>query len=160
MEVFAPVARMDTIRLVLVLATQNRQSLFQLDVKSAFLHGELNEEVYVEQPLGYIVKEAESKVYHLRRALYGLKQAPRAWYSRIEAYFLKEEFEKCPQEHTLFIKKSSQGTLLFVCLYVDELIYTGNDDTLLSSIKHFMMKEFDMMDLGRMRYFLGLEVLQ
>jgi len=60
----------------------------------------------------------------------------------------------------LFIKKSSQGTLLFVCLYVDELIYTGNDDTLLSSIKHFMMKEFDMMDLGRMRYFLGLEMLQ
>jgi hypothetical protein len=100
-------------------------------------------------------------VYRLRRALYGLKQASRAWYSRIEAYFLKERFEKCPYEHTLFIIKSSQGTsLLLMCLYVDDLIFTGNDETLFSSFKHSMMKEFNMTDLGRMRYFLGLEVLQ
>ena len=78
MEVFAPVARMDTIRPVLALAAQKGWSLFQLDVKSAFLHGELKEEVYVEQPSGYVVKGAEEKVYRLRRALYGLKQAPRA----------------------------------------------------------------------------------
>jgi hypothetical protein len=90
MEVFAPVARMDTIRLVLALTAKKGRSLFQLDVKSAFLYGELNEEVYVEQPSGYIVKEAENMVYNLRRALYGLKQAPWAWYSHIEAYFLKE----------------------------------------------------------------------
>jgi hypothetical protein len=90
MEVFAPVACMDTIRLVLALTAKKGRSLFQLDVKSAFLYGELNEEVYVEQPSGYIVKEAEIMVYNLRRALYGLKQAPRAWYSHIEAYFLKE----------------------------------------------------------------------
>jgi hypothetical protein len=96
MEVFAPVARMDIIRLVLALASQKGWSLFQLDVKSAFLHSELNKEVYVEQPPGYIVKEVENKVYHLRRALYGLKQAPRVWYISIEAYFLKEGFEKCP----------------------------------------------------------------
>jgi len=84
------VARMDTIRLVLALTAKKGRSLFQLDVKSAFLYGELNEEVYVEQPSGYIVKEAENMVYNLRRALYGLKQAPRTWYSHIEAYFLKE----------------------------------------------------------------------
>ena len=83
-------ARMDTIRLVLALTAKKGRSLFQLDVKSAFLYGELNEKVYVEQPSGYIVKEAEIMVYNLRRALYGLKQAPRAWYSHIEAYFLKE----------------------------------------------------------------------
>jgi len=160
-EVFASVARMDTIHLILALAAQKGWSLFQLDVKSAFLHGELNKEVYVEQPPGYIVKGEENKVYRLRRALYGLKQAPRAWYSRIEAYFLKEGFEKCPYEHTLFIKKASHSTsLLLVCLYVDDLIFTGNDETLFSSFKYFMMKEFDMTDLGRMRYFLGLEVLQ
>jgi len=81
---------MDTIRLVLALTAKKGRSLFQLDVKSAFLYGELNEEVYVEQPSGYIVKEAENMVYNLRRALYGLKQAPRTWYSHIEAYFLKE----------------------------------------------------------------------
>jgi hypothetical protein len=80
--------------------------------------------------------------------------------SRIEANFLKEGFEKCPYEYTLFIKKTSQGTLLLVCLYVDDLIFTGNDETLFSYFKHSMMKEFDMTDLGRMQYFLGLEVLQ
>ena len=117
--------------------------------------------MYVEQPPGYIVKGEENKVYRLRRALYDLKQAPHAWYNRIEAYFLKEGFEKCPYEHTLFIKKSTHGTsLLLVCLYVDDLIFTGNDEILFSSFKHSMMKEFDMTDLGRMRYFLGLEVLQ
>jgi hypothetical protein len=92
--------------------------------------------------------------------LYGLKHAPRAWYSRIEAYFLKEGFEKCPYEHTLFIKKSQGTSLLLVCLYVDDLIFTGNDEALFSSFKLSMMKEFDMTDLGRMRYFLGLEVVQ
>ena len=99
-------------------------------------------------------------MHRLRRALCGLKQAPRAWYSRIESYFLKEGFEKCPYEHTLFLKRSSQGMFLLVCLYVDDLIFTGNDETLFSSFKHSMMKEFEMTDLGRMRYFLGLEVLQ
>ena len=99
-------------------------------------------------------------MYRLRRALYGLKQAPRAWYSRIESYFLKEGFEKCPYEHTLFLQRSSQGMFLLVCLYVDDLIFTRNDESLFSSFKHSMMKEFEMTDLGQMRYFLGLEVLQ
>ena len=107
-----------------------------------------------------MVKGAEKKVYRLRRALYDLKQAPRAWYNRIESYFLKEGFQKCPYEHTLFLKRSSQGMFLLVCLYVDDLIFIGNDETLFSSFKHSMMKEFEMMNLGRMRYFLGLELLQ
>jgi len=160
MEVFAPVARMDTIRLILALAAQKGWSLFQLDVKSAFLHGELNKEVYIEQPPGYVIKGAEKKVCSLRRALYGLKQAPRAWYNRIESYFLKEGFEKCPYEHTLFLKKTEEGTFLIVCLYVDDLIFTGNNEKMFNSFKQSMMKEFDMTDLGRMRYFLGLEVFQ
>ncbi|RVW64797.1 Retrovirus-related Pol polyprotein from transposon TNT 1-94 [Vitis vinifera] len=117
-KVFAPVARMETIRLVVALAAQRKWTIYQLDVKSAFLHGELNEEVFVEQPCGYVQKGHEQKVYKLKKALYGLKQAPRAWYSRIEAYFMKEDF------------------------------------------KRSMKDEFDMTDLGKMRYFLGLEVLQ
>lgn len=88
-EVFAPVARHDTIRLVLALAAQNSWPIFQLDVKSAFLHGDLQEQVFIDQPPGYIKPGCEDKVYKLKKALYGLKQAPRAWYSRIETYFLK-----------------------------------------------------------------------
>ena len=89
-EVYAPVARLDTIRLVIALAAQEGWSIFQLDVKSAFLHGELSEEVFVQQPQGYEKKGEEHKVYKLNKALYGLKQAPRVWYNKIEPYFAKE----------------------------------------------------------------------
>ncbi|CAL9005605.1 unnamed protein product, partial [Prunus brigantina] len=131
-EVFAPVARMDT----------------------------LNEEVYVEQPKGYELKKNPQKVYRLKKALYGLKQAPRAWFSRIEAHFISEGFEKCYSEHTLFIKTNKGGKILIVSLYVDDLIFTGNDELMFVEFKNSMLREFDMTDLGRMRFFLGIEVLQ
>lgn len=159
-EVYAPVARLDTIRLVIALAAQEGWNIFQLDVKSAFLHGELSEEVYVQQPQGYEQKGEEHKVYKLNKALYGLKQAPRAWYSKIEGYFAKEGFEKCHYEHTLFTKSKEGGKLLIVSLYVDDLIFTGNDKSMCEEFKKSMMLEFDMSDLGKMRYFLGIEVLQ
>jgi hypothetical protein len=134
--------------------------VFQLDVKSAFLHGELNETVYVEQPLGYVKKGSESKVYRLHKALYGLKRAPRAWYSKIEQYFLNEGFEKCPHEHTLFIKRSGDSDLLIISMYVDDLILTGNNSSMVKGFKESMMRTFDMTDLGKMRHFLGIEVTQ
>ncbi|KAG7544127.1 GAG-pre-integrase domain [Arabidopsis thaliana x Arabidopsis arenosa] len=159
-EVFAPVARWDTIRMILALAAQEDWCVYQLDVKSAFLHGELSEDVYVEQPEGYVKKGEEQKVYKLIKALYGLKQAPRAWYSRIEAYFAKEGFQRCEYEHTLFVKTGEGNKILIVSLYVDDLIFTGNDEEMLAKFKSSMMEEFDMTDLGRMKYFLGVEVIQ
>ena len=116
--------------------------------------------MFVDQPPGYEQKGSESKVYRLKKALYGLKQAPRAWYSRIESYFVKEGFNKCPYEHTLFIKTADGGKILIVCLCVDDLIFTGNDEVMFEQFKKSMMVEFDMTDLGKMRYFLGIEVLQ
>ncbi|RVW51356.1 Retrovirus-related Pol polyprotein from transposon TNT 1-94 [Vitis vinifera] len=159
-EVFAPVARWDTIIMVIALAARNGWSVYQLDVKSAFLHGELNEAVFIEQPQGYEKKGEEHKVYKLKKALYGLKQAPRAWYSRIEAYFIKEGFERCSCDHTLFIKTGDGGKILIVSLYVDDLIFTGNDESMFVKFKNSMKLEFDMTDLGKMKYFLGMEVLQ
>lgn len=159
-EVFAPVARHDTIRLVIAMAAQNSWPIFQLDVKSAFLHGDLKEEIFIDQPLGYVKFGNEHKVYKLKKSLYGLKQAPRAWYNRIETYFLKEGFQKCPYEHTLFIKVDDGGKMLIVCLYVDDLIYTGSNTAMFESFKKSMMAEFEMSDLGMMHYFLGIEVLQ
>lgn len=131
-----------------------------MDVKSAFLHGELKEEVFIQQPLGYEKKGEEDKVYKLTKALYGLKQAPRAWYTKIEAYFVQEGFVRCSSEHTLFTKSKEGGKLLIVSIYVDDLIYTGNDKSLCDEFKNSMMLEFDMSDLGKMRYFLGIEVIQ
>ncbi|CAL8156616.1 unnamed protein product [Prunus armeniaca] len=132
----------------------------ELDVKFAFLHCELQEHVYVEQPAGYVQPGKEKQVYKLKKALYGLKQASRAWYSRIEAYFAREGFQKCPYEHTLFTKSGEEGQILIVCLYVDDLIYTGNDVAMFNDLKKSMMHEFDMSDLGLMHYFLGIEVVQ
>lgn len=158
-DVYAPVARWDTIRMIIAITAQRNWTIYQLDVKSAFLHGELHEVVYVDQPQGFIIKGNEEKVYKLRKALYGLKQAPRAWFSKIESYFVKERFEKCDLEHTLFIKSGKQGQILIVSLYVDDLIFTGNFESMILKFKETMKENFDMTDLGKIRYFLGVEVL-
>ena len=129
-------------------------------MKSAFLHGDLKELVFIDQPPGYVKSGNEHKVYRLKKALYGLKQAPQAWYTCIETYFLKEGFQKCPYEHTLLIKVEDGGKMPIVCLYVDDLIYTGSNTAMFESFKKSMMAEFEMSDLGMMHYFLGIEVLQ
>ena len=103
-ETFAPVARLDTIRAIIALAAQKGWNLYQLDVKSAFLNGELKEEVYVQQPQGFVSKGQEEKVYRLKKALYGLKQAPRAWYSEIDNYFMEKGFQRSKSEPTLYVK--------------------------------------------------------
>eukprot|EP00253_Pinus_taeda_P001822 PITA_01822 len=130
-----------------------------MDVKSAFLNGVLKEEVYIEQPLGYEKKDQEHKVCRLKKAPYGLKQAPRAWYSRIDSYLLENEFEKCEGEPTVYIKEKD-GKLLIVVLYVDDVIFTGNDDYLIENFRLVMKEEFEMTDMGLLRYFLGIEVDQ
>ncbi|KAJ0795822.1 putative RNA-directed DNA polymerase [Helianthus annuus] len=101
-EVFAPVVRFDTVRLVLSLAVHFEWHLHQMDVKTAFLNGKLTENVYIEQPIGYVKKGEEHKVCQLKKPLYGLKQAPRAWYSRIDGYFLSHGYNKCVYEHIIF----------------------------------------------------------
>ena len=110
-----------------------------MDVKSAFLNGVLKEEVYIEQPLSYMRKGEEKKVLRLKKDLYGLKQAPRAWNDRIHTYFMENKYEQCS---------------------VNDLVLMGNDAELIKKFKRTMEKEFEMTDLGHMRYFLGLEVKQ
>jgi hypothetical protein len=89
-----------------------------------------------------------------------LKQAPRAWFSRIEAHFIGEGFQRCESEQTLFTRRTQEGRIIIVSIYVDDLIFTGNDEVMLSDFKNSMLREFDMTDLGKMRFFLGIEVLQ
>lgn len=158
-EVFAPVARWDTIRSILAVAAQRGWCVYQLDVKSAFLYGELKEEVYIDQPEGYLKVGEEDKVYRLKKALYGLKQAPRAWYSRIESYFKKKGFKKSDYDHTLFLKQT-ENSFLVVSLYVDDLIFTGSNEIICTEFKSSMQKEFEMTDMGKMKFFLGVEVHQ
>ncbi|KAM1262144.1 hypothetical protein ACFX2G_027916 [Malus domestica] len=158
-ETFAPVARLDTIRTLIALAAQKSWKLYQLDVKSAFLNGVLEEEVYVEQPDGFVIKGSEDKVYKLYKALYGLKQAPRAWYSEIDTYFAHCGFVKSQSEATLYIKVRG-GEILIVSIYVDDIVYTGNSTEMLKEFKEDMMTKYEMTDLGLLHHFLGMGVIQ
>lgn len=159
-ETFSPVARFETVRIILALAAQFQLPVFQFDVKSAFLNGDLNEEVYVAQPQGLVVDGAANKAYRLRKALYGLKQAPRAWYSKIDSLFRESGFKRSENEPTLYLKQQGNGEFLLVCLYVDDIIYLGSSQSLIDDFKSCMMRTFEMTDLGLLKYFLGLEVLQ
>ena len=103
-DTFAPVARLDTIRLLLSIVAQMNWRVYQLDVKSAFLNEILQEEIYVEQPEGFVKKGEEDKVFLLKKALYGLKQAPRAWYSKIDEHLLSLGIKKSLSEVTLYVK--------------------------------------------------------
>ncbi|KAK9101268.1 hypothetical protein Scep_024698 [Stephania cephalantha] len=158
-ETFSPVARFETVRLILALAAQLQWMVYQFDVKSTFLNGELHEEVYVAQPEGF-EKGNETKVYKLRKALYGLKQAPRAWYSKIDGYLQKNGYTRSENEPTLYVKKEGKSDLIIICLYVDDIIYTSSSSSLLNKFKSQMMHEFEMSDMGLLHYFLGLEVSQ
>jgi len=122
-ETFAPVAQMETIRIVLAFATQLEIKVYQLDIKSAFLNGELEEVVHVHQPKGYFVKGQEEKVYRLQKTLHGLKQAPRAWNSKINSYFQHLGLQRSPSDSSLYVKIGEKENFLIVCLYVDDVIY-------------------------------------
>jgi hypothetical protein len=124
-----------------------------MDVKLAFMNGVLEEEVYVDQPPGFEVKEKPTKVYRLKKALYVLKKSPRACYSRINTYLIKSGFSRSQNGPTLYTKIDQQGKILIVCLYVDDMIYTGNIE--LTSFKHAMQSEFEMTDFGIMKFFWG-----
>ncbi|KAI3721795.1 hypothetical protein L2E82_32813 [Cichorium intybus] len=159
-ETFSPVARFETVRIILAVAAQEQWKLHQFDVKSAFLNGELKEEVYVSQPPGFESNTEPHKVFRLRKALYGLKQAPRAWYSKIDNFFNKNGFQRSQNEPTLYIKREGTDNLLIVSLYVDDMIYTGSSIRLIHEFQESMKKMFDMTDLGELQYFLGLEITQ
>ena len=158
-DTFAPVARLDTIRLLLAIAAQLNWKVYQMDVKSAFLNGVLQEEIYTEQPEGFANEGEEDKVCLLKKALYGLKQAPRAWYSRIDEHLQHLGFTKSLSESTLYIKQNGDN-ILIISLYVDDLLVTGNNNNNVETFKQEMMSVFEMTDLGLMSFFLGMEVKQ
>ena len=123
LDTFAPVARLDTIRLLLAIVAQMNWRVYQLDVKSVFLNGILQEEIYVEQLEGFVKKGEEAKVFLLKKALYALKQAPRAWYSKIDEHLLSLGFKKSLSKATLYVKHQNNDVLI-VSLYVDDLLLT------------------------------------
>ncbi|KAG7598928.1 Zinc finger CCHC-type [Arabidopsis suecica] len=158
-EVFAPVARIETVRFIIALAASNGWEIHHLDVKTAFLHGELKEIVYVSQPEGFITEEDKNKVYKLNKALYGLRQAPRAWNNKLNQILKELNFMKCSKEPSLYQKQENEH-LLIVAVYVDDLLVTGTSLDQIVEFKKGMASKFEMSDLGLLTYYLGIEVLQ
>ena len=159
-ETFAPVARHETIRGLISIAAQKGWYLHQLDVKSAFLNGVLKEDVFVDQPQGFVIEGEEQKVYKLKKALYGLKQAPRAWYGEIDSYFSERGFQRSQNEPALYTKIEGKSDILIVSLYIDDLVITGNCVRLITEFKSDMKKKYEMSDLGLLHYFLGIGIIQ
>lgn len=158
-EVFAPVTRIETIRLLLALAAKNCWEVHHLDVKTAFLNGEIQEEVYVTQPEGFVKRGKEHLVYKLLKALYGLKQAPRAWYSKLNECLMNIGFVRCPYDQAVYTTKMGDDVLI-VGVYVDDLLITGTSTCIIKEFKEQMASKFDMSDLGKLSYYLGIEVEQ
>ncbi|CAL9006226.1 unnamed protein product, partial [Prunus brigantina] len=155
-ETFAPVAKLNTVRVLLSLAANLDWPLYQFDVKNAFLHGELTEEVYMDIPPGYNTTQTGT-VCKLRKALYGLKQSPRAWFGRFTMAMKNNGFKQCNSDHTLFLKHR-KGKVTALIIYVDDMIITGNDKQEISQLQDYLATEFEMKDLGGLKYFLGIEV--
>ncbi|KAK2444335.1 putative mitochondrial protein [Trifolium repens] len=158
-ETFAPVARLESIRLLLGVACILKFKLYQMDVKSAFLNGYLQEEVYVEQPKGFVNPEHPNYVYKLKKALYGLKQAPRAWYERLTQFLEEQGYRKGGSDKTLFVKEE-RGKFIIAQIYVDDIVFGGMSDTMVQHFVKQMQSEFEMSLVGELTYFLGLQIKQ
>ncbi|GJX99089.1 retrovirus-related pol polyprotein from transposon TNT 1-94 [Tanacetum coccineum] len=158
-ESFAPVSRLEVIRLFIAHAASMNMVIFQIDVKTAFLNGELNEVVYVSQPEGFVDPEHPSHVYRLKKALYGLKQAPRAWYDKLSVFLIKSGFTKGVVDPTLFTKKAGKH-ILVVQIYVDDIIFASTNPKACKLFAFEMNSTFKMSMMGQMSFFLGLQVSQ
>ncbi|GJU25835.1 retrovirus-related pol polyprotein from transposon TNT 1-94 [Tanacetum coccineum] len=151
-ETYAPVARLESIRILLAYACALDFKLFQMDVKSAFLNGFINEEVYVAQPPGFIDFEKPDHVYKLKKALYGLKQAPKAWYDRLKAFLIKHEYKMGMVDNTLFTKKKSSN-LIIVQIYVDDIIFGLTCQDMCDEFAKIMHDEFEMSMMEMLKKF-------
>ncbi|GJU49113.1 putative ribonuclease H-like domain-containing protein [Tanacetum coccineum] len=158
-EVFAPVARIEAIRLFLAYASFKDFVVYQMDVKSAFLYGKIEEEVYVCQPPGFEDPHFPNKVYKVEKALYGLHQAPRAWYETLSTYLLDNGFHRGQIDKTLFIRRHKDDILL-VQVYVDDIIFGSTKKEMSTEFEKLMHDKFQMSSMGELSFFLGLQVKQ
>ena len=143
-EIFSPVVKMTSIRVILGLAATMDLEIEQLDVKTAFLHGELEEDVYMEQPEGFEVKGKESKVCKLVKSLYGLKQAPRQWYRKFESFMTMHGYKKTSSDHCVFVQKFGPDDFVVLLLYVDDMLIVGQNKGRISKLKEDLAKSFEM----------------
>ncbi|GJX01464.1 retrovirus-related pol polyprotein from transposon TNT 1-94, partial [Tanacetum coccineum] len=158
-ESFALVARLEAIRIFLAFVVHMNMVVYQMDVKTAFLNGNLREEVYVSQPNGFVDPDNPNQVYKLKKALYGLKQAPRAWYDMLSSFLLLQDFSKGSVDPNMFIRREG-NELLLVQIYVDDIIFVASTPELCDLFAKIMCSKFQMSMMGKISFFLGLQISQ
>jgi transposase InsO family protein len=157
-EIFSPVVKMSSIRVVLSLAASLDLEIEQMDVKTAFLHGDLEEEIYMEQPEGFRVKGKEDYVCQLKKSLYGLKQAPRQWYKKFESVMEEQGYRKTTSDHCVFVQKFPDGDFIILLLYVDDMLIVGMNSLRIDRLKKQLSQSFAMKDLGPAKQILGVRI--
>ena len=156
-EIFSPVVKMTTIRVILSIVAAENLHLEQLDVKTAFLHGDLEEDIYMVQPEGFNVPGKENLVCKLHKSLYGLKQAPRQWYKKFNEFMSNSGFHRCDADHCCYVKKCANSYVL-LALYVDDMLIAGSSMTEINRLKKQLAENFEMKDLGPAKQILGMRI--
>ena len=157
-ETFSPVVRFESLRTIIALAVNNGMKLHQMDVTTAFLNGELEEEVYMKQPEGFIVKSKEDFVCKLKRSIYGLKQSPRCLNSALDNHLKGMGFVQTKGDPCLYI--ASEGEMFIIAVYVDDIVLAGKSGKRMTEVKETLAKQFQMKDMGDLHYFLGVKIVQ
>nr|GEV20582.1 zinc finger, CCHC-type [Tanacetum cinerariifolium] len=157
-DTYTPVARISTIRLLLALAAIHDLVIHQMDVKTAFLNGDLDEEIYMKQPEGFVMPGHESKVCKLKKSLYGLKQAPKQWHQKFDDVVLSNGFSLNQADKCVYSKFDASGKGVIICLYVDDMLIFGTNQDQVNKTKEFLSSKFDMKDLGAAEVILGIRI--
>lgn len=158
-ETFCPVVRQESLRLLIALSVQHDLTLHQVDVTTAFLNGTLEEKVYMQQPKGFECQGKEELVCKLKKSIYGLRQSPCRWNSTLDAYLKKLEFIQTASDPCIYYHKTAED-IMYIGVYVDDIILAGKTEKQLQEVKRDLSKKFDIKDLGNLKYFLGMKVVQ
>ena len=159
-KIFSLVMKLCSIRIILGLAASMNLELEQLDVKTTFLHGDLDEEIFMEQLEGFKVKWKENMVCKLKKSLYGLKQAPRKWYKKFESFMMSQEYKRTFADPCVYVRRFHDDKFIILLLYVDDMLMMVQDADMIQKLKRELSKMFDMKDLGSAKRILGMEILQ
>ena len=159
-EIFSPVVKHSSIRLLMAMVAKNDWELHQLDVKTTFLHGELEESIFMEQPEGFIKLGDEGKVCLLKRSIYGLKQSSRQWNLQFDQHMRKIGFESSKYDSCVYMKKRDGKSVAFLLLYVDDMLVTGSDINEIEKVKYDLKCRFEMKDLGEAKRILGIDIIR
>ncbi|CAL5429326.1 unnamed protein product [Camellia sinensis] len=159
-EIFSPVVKMTSIQVSLGLAACLNLEVEQMDIKIAFLHDDLEEEIYMEQPEGFEAKEKQYLVCKLKKSLYGLKQAPRQWYKKFDSFMVDHEYTRTVADQCVYFCRFSSGNFIILLLYVDDMLIIGHDITLINKWKNDLSQYFDMKNFGPAQQILGKKIFR